>query len=96
MQAEFWGLFTICMTAGWVITTWIRAKHGYPVEDTFGGHVKPIKNIEIEGLKRQVEKDLAERDRTIANLKERVQVLEQIVTDRDSRLNDEISRLNAS
>jgi hypothetical protein len=95
METQFWALFTICMTFGWVVTTWIRAKHGYPVEDTFGGHVKPIKSIEIEGLKRQVEKDLAERDKTIADLRERIQVLEQIVTDRDGRLNDELARLNA-
>lgn len=90
---EFWLFFTLFMTVGWIATTWIRAKHGYPVEDTLGGHVSPVKHIEIEALKRRLETELAERDKTIADLKERIQVLERIVTDRPGRLNEEIERL---
>ena len=25
-------IIAVC-TAGWVVTTWIRAKHGYPIEN---------------------------------------------------------------
>ncbi|HET7130673.1 MAG TPA: hypothetical protein VFJ95_00440 [Gammaproteobacteria bacterium] len=47
---------------------------------------------------KQIEVALAERDATIANLEERVRVLERIVTDSSShsrRLSEEIERLRA-
>ncbi len=27
------------MTVGWMFTTWVRAKHGYPIENEWGGTV---------------------------------------------------------
>jgi hypothetical protein len=27
----------VVMTVGWLINNWIRAKHGYPLEDEWGG-----------------------------------------------------------
>lgn len=92
---EFWMLLTICLTVGWVITTWIRARHGYPVEDTFGGHVSPHKHVDSEALKSDLLKEINARDTSIANLRERVEVLERIVTDRAGQLQDEIQRLSA-
>ncbi len=28
-------------TLGWIVTTWIRAKHGYPLENEFWGNTTP-------------------------------------------------------
>jgi hypothetical protein len=89
---SFWGLFMICMTVGWVVTTWIRAKHGYPVEDSLGGHVH-ASGMGSKNFIGKLEAELAKRDETIRKLEERVRVLERIVTDRSTTINEEIDRL---
>lgn len=89
---SFWGLFMICMTIGWVVTTWIRAKHGYPVEDSLGGHVH-ASGGSSKDLTRKLEAELVKRDETIRKLEERVRVLERIVTDRSTTISEEIDRL---
>lgn len=86
---EFWMVFSIVMTIGWVATTWIRAKHGYPVEDTFGNlteHPNPK-----FGNKEHEEK----QDQKLHDLEERVRVLEKIVTDthKSHELSREIDKL---
>ena len=74
--------------AAWVITTFIRAKHGYPLTDDWGNSVAPPPRedatlvAENEQLKLKVEK-----------LEDRLKVLERIATDPSKRLEDEIERL---
>lgn len=67
-------------TGGWLISTWIRARHGYPIENEWSG---------------MSDKGSAEADRRIAllsgenerlagqvsRLEERIAVLERIATD---------------
>lgn len=89
----FWTFFMICMTIGWIVTTWIRAKHGYPIEDSLGGHLQPHGGN--KDLIKRLESELAQRDETIERLDERVRVLERIVTDRSASISDEIERLRA-
>ena len=77
---------------GWIITTAIRAKHGYPIEDEWGGTVKKID----PELKRQ--NDILERENEmlrgkISRLEERTAVLERIATDAPNRLSAEIDKL---
>lgn len=85
------GVLIVCLTVGWVLTTWIRAKHGYPVEDSFGSTVHRAGPKESE---RMLNEQLAARDAQIAKLEERVQVLERIVTRRYD-LDEEFDRLRA-
>ena len=33
-------LIVFAVTVGWLINNWIRAKHGYPLEDDWGGLVE--------------------------------------------------------
>lgn len=66
--------------AGWVITTWIRARHGYPVEGEWGGQVAkgdPGAQRRIELLSNENEKLTGQ----IGRLEERVAVLERIATE---------------
>ncbi len=77
---------------GWVITTWIRAKHGYPLEGEWGGTVDrshPDADRKIELLSNE-NGQLKDR---IGRLEERIAVLERIATDRTGRLSDEIDAL---
>jgi hypothetical protein len=76
---------------GWVISTWIRAKHGYPLDDGAG---RPVyKSPSPDAVADQVRQALASRDATIAKLEERVRVLERIVTDDSRRVAHEIESL---
>ena len=92
---EFGGpVFVIAIVAistiGWVMTTAIRARHGYPVEGEWGGMIHrrgdddatKALTAENEQLKANVEK-----------LEERLKVLERIATDPSRQLADEIEKL---
>lgn len=83
------GLFA---TIGGITTTWIRAKHGYPLDDSMGRRVYRGDSGR-EHAARQIDSALAERDALIAKLEERVRVLERIVTDEPGRLAAEIDGL---
>lgn len=79
----------------WVITTWIRARHGYPVENEWGGMTHPASpatDRKIELLSTENGK-LVDK---IARLEERIAVLERIATESNSRavqLGEQIDRL---
>ena len=76
----------------WVITTAIRAKHGYPITDDWGGRV----HKDELGDARKVELLASENARLtgqIGRLEERLAVLERIATDPAERTAREIDAL---
>ena len=83
----------VAMSMGaWVITSWIRAKHGYPLEGEWGGTVTksdPEGNRKIELLTSENDKLHGQVNR----LEERLAVLERIATDAPGRLTAEIEKL---
>ena len=85
-------IIAIC-TAGWVFTTWIRAKHGYPIEDQFFGTVEksdgPAATRQIELLS----SENASLKGQLGRLEERIAVLERIATDPAERTAREIDSL---
>jgi hypothetical protein len=86
---SIWVLIPIVAILAGVATTWIRARHGYPLDRRHGRRGSGAAAEEIETLKAS----LAARDTTIAKLEERVRVLERIATDRPTALREEIERL---
>jgi hypothetical protein len=79
-------------TFGWIATSWIRARHGYPVEGEWGGQVSkddPKAARQIELLSRENEQLTGK----ITRLEDRIAVLERIVTDKPARLSAEIDGL---
>lgn len=79
-------------TLGWVATSWIRARHGYPVENEWGGNVSKLD----DELKRQNELLAAENERLksqVLRVEERVAVLERIATEPGTRITKEIEAL---
>ena len=79
-------------TLGWVITTAIRARHGYPLENEWGGmthRADPENDRKIELLSNEN----GELNDKIGRLEERISVLERIATDGSTRLADEIDSL---
>jgi hypothetical protein len=80
--------------AAWVITSWIRARHGYPVENEWGGMVSksdPDADRKIALLSSENDKLVGK----IIRLEERVAVLERIATDAPARLSSEIEQLRS-
>jgi hypothetical protein len=79
-------------TVGWVITTAIRAKHGYPLEGEWGGKVdKHNPELARQNQLLAQENDLLRGK--IGRLEERLSVLERIATDAPARLTAEIENL---
>ncbi len=79
-------------TFGWIATSWIRARHGYPVEGEWGGQVskddpKAARQIELLGNENE------QLTGKITRLEDRIAVLERIVTDKPARLSAEIDGL---
>ena len=65
-------------TGGWLINNWIRARHGYALEDEWGGktgkaEAEPIQALRDENLTLRAE---------LSAYADRTKVLERIVTDK--------------
>ena len=91
-----WGspLFVLAIiaisTLGWVFNTAIRARHGYPLEDEWGGKTERLIDDKETKALAQENKQLHQ---TVEKLEERIKVLERIATDPAKRLEDDIERL---
>lgn len=72
----------------WVANTWIRARHGYPLEEP--------ESADDLGAQRKVELLTSENERQagqITRLEDRLRVLERIATDPAERTSREIDAL---
>ena len=76
--------------AGWVLTTWMRIKHGYPLENSWGKAIYPKGSEERVKLLTQ---ENAELRAELGSLKDRLGNVERIVTDSGYHLTHEIDRL---
>lgn len=78
---------------GWVLTTWMRVKHGYPLDGAWGQAVYPKKNSEeIERIK-LLSQENAQLRAELGSLKDRLANVERIVTDSGYHLTHEIEAL---
>ena len=87
--AEFVIAIIAISTAGWVFSSWIRARHGYPLEGEFGGVHHQLKDDAAKALVAENEQLKA----TVGRLEERLKVLERIATDPSKQLASEIDSL---
>ena len=79
-------------TVGWLLNNWIRARHGYPVENEWKGQTAkndPDAQRKIELLSSENERLTGQ----ISRLEERLSVLERIATDPAERTAREIDSL---
>lgn len=89
---EFVLILVAISTIGWVITTAIRARHGYPVTDDCGNTIArsdPAADRKIELLSAENEQLTGQ----IGRLQDRLAVLERIATDPATRTAQEIDGL---
>ncbi len=84
----FIAIFAVSYGA-WLINNWIRAKHGYDLEDEWGG--KSAKQDTAETKRLRAEN--SELKDQLEHVQDRMAVLERIVTDRGYSLSEEIEAL---
>ncbi|MEE4539558.1 MAG: hypothetical protein V2J51_13830 [Erythrobacter sp.] len=74
---------------GWLLNNWIRAKHGYALEDEWGGKTERADSAEAT----QLRSENAELRQTIDRLEQRMRAVETIVTDRGYDVASQIEAL---
>jgi hypothetical protein len=87
------GMGVVSMSVAWVINTWLRVRHGYPLENSWGKAVYPQKNDEAVERVKLVSQENAQLRAELGSLKDRLASVERIVTDSGYSLTHEIERL---
>ena len=78
---------------GWVFTTWLRIKNGYPLETSWGTPLHPSSDRESVERIKLLTSENAQLRAELGSVKDRLENVERIVTDRPSRLAREIDSL---
>lgn len=79
---------------GWVITTWLRIKNGYPLDGGWGQAVYPRTDQEQADRLRLLSSENAQLRAELGSVKDRLATVERIVTDRGYSLTHEIEALH--
>lgn len=79
--------------AGWVMTTWLRIKNGYPLDGAWGQAVYPKTDKEAAQRISLLTQENAELRAELGSVKDRLANVERIVTDSSHQLTHEIEAL---
>lgn len=90
-------VFVIAIVAlivgSFVLTTWIRARHGYPLEDDWGNMIEKGDGLRADRQIELLSKENEGLKGQVSRLEERIAVLERIATDPAERTAREIDNL---
>lgn len=86
-------LVGLAAIGGWVLTTWMRIKNGYPLDGAWGQAVYPQKNDETVERVRLLSQENAQLRAELGSVKDRLANVERIVTDSGHLLAREIDQL---
>lgn len=89
-------LIGLASVLGWVFTTWLRIKHGYPLDGAWGQAVYPKKNEELVERVKLLSTENAQLRAELGSVKDRLANVERIVTDDSHRLTQEIESLRVA
>ena len=78
---------------GWMFTTWLRIKNGYPLETSWGTPLHPSTDRESVERIKLLTGENAQLRAEIGSVKDRMETIERIVTDKPHRLSREIDAL---
>lgn len=78
---------------GWIFTTWLRIKNGYPLENSWGKAIYP--KVDQESLERikLLSQENAQLRAELGSVKDRLSNVERIVIDESHALTREIEQL---
>ena len=89
-------LIVVCAAlgiGGWVLTTWMRVKNGYPLDGAWGQAVYPKNSDETMERVKLLSQENAQLRAEIGSIKDRLANVERIVTDSSHSLDREIEQL---
>jgi hypothetical protein len=86
-------IIALLAIGGWVFTTWLRVKHGYPLDGAWGQAIYPKSGDEAMERIKLLSSENAQLRAELGSVKDRLAVVERIVTDDSHRLTQEIESL---
>ena len=89
----FVSAIVVVSVGGWVLTTWLRIKNGYPLETSWGQPLLPGTDKEAMERIKLLTSENAQLRAELGSLKDRLETVERIVTDRPSQIAREIEAL---
>lgn len=91
--APLFGVIALVAVGGWVLTTWMRIKHGYPLDGAWGQAIYPKTSDEAMERIKLLSSENAQLKAELGSIKDRLATVERIVTDDGHRLTQEIEAL---
>ena len=79
---------------GWIFHTWLRIKHGYPLDGAWGQAIYPKTDRETAERIKLLTTENAQLRAELSAVKDRLETVERIVTDKPSKLAREIDALS--
>ncbi len=89
-------LIGLIAVLGWVFLTWLRIKHGYPLETSWGKAIEPRVTTETAERFKLLSTENAQLRAELGSVKDRLANVERIVTDDSHRLTQEIEALRVT
>ena len=89
----YFALIVAVSVGGWVFTTWLRIKNGYPLETSWGTPLHPSSDRESVERIKLLTSENAQLRAELGSVKDRLENIERIITDKPSRLAREIESL---
>ena len=80
----------------WVFLTWLRIKHGYPLENSWGKAIGPTITNETKERLALLSGENGQLRAELGAVKDRLANVERIITDDSHRLTQEIENLRAT
>ena len=87
------GIGVVAISVGWVLTTWMRIKNGYPLDGAWGQAVYPKSDQEAVERVKLLSQENAQLRAEIGSIKDRLANVEKIIVDDSHRLTSEIEAL---
>ena len=78
---------------GSLLSTWLKIKNGYPLSNSWGMPLHPKRDGETSERIRLLTTENAQLRAELGSIKDRLETVERIVTDRPSKLSSEIEAL---
>jgi hypothetical protein len=86
-------MITLIAVVGWMFTTWLRIKNGYPLDGAWGQAIYPKATSETTERVKLLSQENAQLRAELGSVKDRLANVERIVTDSSHLLDQEIERL---